>query len=90
MNWHKNPPKPLWMPYNTLIHTKELQMKVIAHTKYGVFESIEKDATEEEFEEMDNFLKNLYISQWFTLDTDKGGIYFTKEMITDSLFILEK
>ena len=65
-------------------------MKVIAHTKYGVFESIEKAATEEEFEEMDNFLKNLYISQWFTLDTDKGGIYFTKEMITDSLFILEK
>jgi len=64
-------------------------MKVIAHTKYGVFEGVEKDATKEEFEEMDSFLKNLYLSQWFRLGTDNGGIYFTKEMLADTLFILE-
>ena len=65
-------------------------MKVIAHTKYGVFESIEKDATKEEFEEMEYLLENLYITNWFALDIDKGKIYFTKEMIDDTLFILEK
>jgi len=64
-------------------------MKVIAHTKYGVFESIEKDATEEEFEKMEYLLENLYITSWFALDTDKGKLYFTKEMIADTLFILE-
>ena len=46
-------------------------MKVIAHTKYGVFESIEKDATKEEFEGMEYLLENLYITNWFALDTDR-------------------
>ena len=32
------------------------EMKVIAHTKYGVFESIQKDATKEEFEEMEDLI----------------------------------
>ena len=65
-------------------------MKVIAHTKYGVFESIEKDATKEEFEGMEYLLENLYITNWFALDTDKGKLYFTEEMIADTLFILEE
>ena len=65
-------------------------MKVIAHTKYGVFESTEQDATKEEIEQMDSLLKNLNIAQWFALDTDKGKIYFSKEMLADTLFILEK
>ena len=65
-------------------------MKVIAHTKYGVFESIEKNATKEEFEGMEYLLENLHITQWFALDTHKGKIYFTEEMIADTLFILEK
>ena len=65
-------------------------MKVIAHTRYGVFESIQKDATKEEVEEMEDLLENLHITNWFALGTDKGKLYFTKEMIADTLFILEK
>ena len=65
-------------------------MKVIAHTRYGVFESIQKDATKEEVEEMEDLLENLHITNWFALGTNKGKLYFTKEMIADTLFILEK
>ena len=66
------------------------EMKVIAHTRYGVFESIQKDATKEEVEEMEDLLENLHITNWFALGTNKGKLYFTKEMIADTLFILEK
>ena len=68
-------------------------MKIIAHTKYGVFEGIEFEYTQEKYYATGKILENLCelkYSKFFCLETDKGEIYFTKEMIADSLFILEK
>ena len=68
-------------------------MKIIAHTKYGVFEGIEKEYNEEQYVQIGKMLENLCelkYSKFFCLETDKGEVHFTKEMIADSLFILEK
>jgi hypothetical protein len=65
-------------------------MKIIAHTKYGVFEGVEKEYSEEKYYEIGKFLEKLCDLKYFSFQTDKGEIYLTKEMIDDSLFILEK
>ena len=65
-------------------------MKIIAHTKYGVFEGVEKEYNEEKYAEIGKFLEQLCDLKYFSFQTDKGEIYLTKEMIADTLFILEK
>lgn len=66
-------------------------MKIIAHTKYGVFTSVEQTATEEEFLEVGEFLANVVErGARFSLDTAEGKIFFSENMIKDSLFILQK
>ena len=65
-------------------------MKIIAHTKYGVFEGVEKEYSEEKYYEIGKFLEQLCDLKYFSFHTDKGEIFLTKEMIADTLFILEK
>ena len=67
-------------------------MRIIAHTQYGVFEGKHGEATEEQYNEMQTFLRdNLYQSPYFKFQLADGNtIFFTKEMIARSLFILER
>lgn len=66
-------------------------MKIIAHTKYGVFESKDTESTEQELELMRYLLEKLANSElkYFIIDTNTGKIYFNEKMIADSLFVLE-
>jgi hypothetical protein len=65
-------------------------MRIVVHTKYGVFEGIEREYDEEKYYENKKFLNQLCDLKYFSFPTDKGEIYLTKEMIADSLFILKK
>ena len=65
-------------------------MRIVAHTKYGVFEGVKKEYSEEKYYEIGKFLEQLCDLKYFSFQTDKGEIYLTKEMIDDTLFILEK
>lgn len=65
-------------------------MRIVAHTKYGVFYSIEQDYDDEEYRELGNLLDRLGSLERFSFETDKGEVYLTKGMIDDSVFILEK
>lgn len=64
-------------------------MKLIAHTQYGVFES--NDIPESEEYKVEEILNNIHkiVNYRFSLSTG-GYIFFTKEMIANTLFILEK
>lgn len=64
-------------------------MKIIVHTKYGIFESA--NFPEERRMQLVDKLNNIHVSINFAFTLSDGNeIYFTKEMIHDSLFILEK
>ena len=65
-------------------------MRIVAHTKYGVFYGIEKDYDESNYRNLGKFLEKLGSMDYFSFGTDDGEIYLTKAMIDDSLFILEK
>lgn len=65
-------------------------MKIIAHTKYGIFEGADNEYDEEQYVNIGKFLENIHKLEYFSFNTDKGEIYMTKEIIADTLFILEK
>jgi len=66
-------------------------MKIIAHTKYGVFTSVERTVTEGEFLEVGEFLANVVErGTRFSINTEEGEMFFSENMIKDSLFILQK
>ena len=65
-------------------------MKIIAHTPYGVFEGVEREYNETEYEELACLLEKLPKLEYLCFNIDKGEIYMTQEMIADSLFVLEK
>jgi len=66
-------------------------MRIIAHTKHGVFSSVERTATEEEFLEVGTFLVDIVErGTRFSIDTEEGEMFFFENMIKDSLFILQK
>lgn len=66
-------------------------MKIIAHTKYGVFTSVERTVTEEEFLEESEFLADIAgRGIRFSFNMEEGEIFFSENMIKDSLFILQK
>ena len=65
-------------------------MRIVAHTKYGVFEGVENEYDGEKYAEIGKFLEQIYKLEYFSFHTDKGEIYITKEMIADTLFVLEK
>jgi hypothetical protein len=65
-------------------------MKIITHTKYGIFQGIDRAYDKTEYEDIKLFLEKLPKMEYFSFETYTGVIYFTKEMIADTLFILEK
>jgi virulence-associated protein VapD len=65
-------------------------MRIIAHTKYGVFEGIESEYDETKYKDIQMFLEKIADFKYFSFETDKGEVYMMKEMIEDTLFILEK
>lgn len=65
-------------------------MRLVAHTKYGVFKGSEEDYDEQKYAKIGKFLENMSRLEYFCIVTDAGEVYMTKEMINDSLFVLEK
>ena len=65
-------------------------MRIIAHTKYGVFQSKETEFTPTEYEKSTKFLEQIHNLEFISFETDDGELYMTKEMISDSLFIIQK
>lgn len=65
-------------------------MKIIAHTKYGKFETQPTDYSEEEYTKLQNFMSTVTDSKFLTLNTENGFIYLPKEIIQDTLFEIEK
>lgn len=65
-------------------------MKIIAHTKYGVFTGVEEEFSPERYVEIAEFLGKLCELSYFAFRIEKGKVYMTKGMIADSLFVLEK
>lgn len=65
-------------------------MRIIAHTKYGVFTGVEEEFSPESYVEVADFLGRLCELTYFAFRTATGKVYMTKEMVADSLFILEK
>ena len=65
-------------------------MRIVAHTKYGVFVGAKNEYDEEKYTEIGKFLEKVHKLDYFSFQVDKGEIYFTKEMIADTLFVLEK
>jgi len=65
-------------------------MKIVAHTPHGVFKGKEIEYTEEQYKVTSSFLGQLHQLEYFSFETLNGEIYMTKEMIDQSLFVLEK
>jgi arginine repressor len=66
-------------------------MKVVIHTKYGVFKSLEAKYKEEEFTKLTELLEKVHtVSHLFVINTSAGELYMSKDIIADSLFILQK
>jgi hypothetical protein len=65
-------------------------MNILAHTKYGVFETSQAEYDEEDYKSISDFLERLPELKYLQFETDEGDVYFSKELIADSLFILQK
>ena len=65
-------------------------MKIVVHTKYGVFHSKEQDYDDELYEELRGMIDQLAKAKYFCFDSEKGMIFLTEKMIQDSLFVVEK
>jgi hypothetical protein len=65
-------------------------MRIVVHTKHGVFQGIEEDYTESSYLKLSEFLEKLASYEYFSFGTPNGSIYLTKAMIDDSVFIVEK
>lgn len=65
-------------------------MKVVAHTKYGKFESREVAYDEEQYNYLRNMVFKLSESPFFHFETDEGTVYFTQGIIQDSVFTVVK
>lgn len=67
-------------------------MKIIAHTRYGVFEGKSVEYDETDYKGIGKILEHVVNpkAEYFSFETDTGEVFFTREMIANSLFILEK
>jgi hypothetical protein len=65
-------------------------MRIVAHTKYGVFNGVAEEYSEEKFKRVGEFLERLKDLSYLSLTTETGEVYMTEAMISDSLFVLEK
>jgi hypothetical protein len=65
-------------------------MRIIAYTKYGIFEGKNADYNEAEYKRIGQLLEYLPKLEYFSFETDRGEIYMTREMIANTLFVLER
>lgn len=66
-------------------------MRIVAHTKYGVFNGKEVKYTEQSYQQTTQFLEKLHKLEYFSFETHDGNaVYMTSQIIADSLFVLEK
>lgn len=65
-------------------------MKIVVHTKYGVFYSKEQKYTEELYEELVSIVDKIPTAKYFCFDTESGMVVLSEKMIQDSLFVIEK
>jgi hypothetical protein len=65
-------------------------MRIVAHTKYGVFNGIAEEYSEEKYKRIGDFLEKLKDMSYFSFTTETGEVYMTEAMISNSLFVLEK
>lgn len=65
-------------------------MKIIAHTQYGTFESIEQEYTDELYDQLKELLAKMADFKYFIFETDTGNVFLTKNMIDRSIFVIEK
>ena len=64
-------------------------MNILARTKYGAFQTTESKYNEEDYKSISDFLERLPELKYLQFETDEGDVYFSKELIADSLFILQ-
>jgi len=65
-------------------------MNILVHTKYGVFETRQAKYNDKDYKSISDFLERLPELNYLQFETDEGDVYFSKELIADSLFILQK
>jgi hypothetical protein len=65
-------------------------MKIIIHTKYGIFESKEQENTDEVYDKLKEFLSKISDYKYISIETEKGFMYMNSTMIDESLFLLER
>jgi hypothetical protein len=65
-------------------------MKIIAYTPQGTFESVDKEFNDEDYLDTRNLLSRIGDMSYFTFKTDTGDAYFPKEMLQQSVFVIEK
>jgi hypothetical protein len=66
-------------------------MKIVAYTQYGVFESFERDYDEKLFKYMEKQLEQLDECKTFFFELkDNSMIYFSKESLSNTIFVLKK
>jgi hypothetical protein len=65
-------------------------MKIVVHTKYGLYESKEQENTDEVYDKLREFLSNIPNYKYLSIETETGFIYMSSAMINESLFILER
>jgi hypothetical protein len=65
-------------------------MKIIAHTPRGTFEGVNKEYNEEDYFSVLNLLSQIDNLPCLTFETDTGDVCFPKEMLQQSVFVIEK
>jgi hypothetical protein len=63
-------------------------MKIIAYTPQGTFES--KEFNDEVYLDTCNLLSRIVDMSYFSVETDKGKVYFAEQIIQQSVFVIEK
>ncbi len=65
-------------------------MRIIAHAPQGIFKGKEVKYDEQQYKVIGSCLEKLPDLKYFSFETPTGEIYMTEEMISQSVFVLEK
>ena len=73
-----------------MLESGRLTMKIVIHTKYGIYKSKEQENSDQVYEELREFLSNIPNYKYISIETENGFMYMTSSMINESLFLLER
>lgn len=65
-------------------------MKVVVHTKYGTFESLDVTYDEEQYNYLRNMIFKVSDSPFFHFETVDGTVYLPQGILQDSVFTIIK